>query len=177
MATGLKRTLQEIQPMIQCRRLGYAVLATPNLDRQIRYYTDVLGLFLADHDKRRAVLSTRQGLECVVLEQQDGIAPGLTGLSFQIDPNTSLEDAQKALAASGVRSGGRQGKTANVGRVVAFRDPKGTEVELFNGIAFADADQEERGVGILKLGHVAYQTPNVMELTTFWCDVLGFRKS
>jgi catechol-2,3-dioxygenase len=163
--------------MIQCRRLGYAVLSTPDLDRQIRYYGDVLGLYLADRDSRRAVLSTRQGLECVVLEQQDSVSPGLTGLSFQIDPKTSLEDAQRALAKSGVKSEIRQGRTANVGRVVAFKDPKGTGIELFNGIAFADADQEERGVGILKLGHVAYQAPNVMELTTFWCDVLGFRKS
>src|SRR5262245_15306593 len=78
------------RPMIQCRRLGYAVLATPDLDRQIRYYTDVLGLFLAHRDNRGAVLSTRQGLECVVLEQQDSIKPGLTGLSFQIDPKVSL---------------------------------------------------------------------------------------
>jgi len=163
--------------MIQCRRLNYAVLATPDLDRQIRYYTNVLGLYLAHRDNTHAVLATRQGLDAIVLERHEGIKPCLTGLSFQIDPKTSLDDAAKALAAKGVRSEIRQGKTATVGQVVAFKDPKGTEIELFNGIAFADADQEERGVGILKLGHVAYQAPNVMELTAFWCDVLGFRKS
>lgn len=163
--------------MIQCRRLGYAVLATPDLERQLRYYTEVIGLFVVRKDANGAVLSTQQGLECVVLEQSAGVKPALTGLSFQIDPATKLEDAQKALAQHGVRSEIREGKTANVGKVVAFKDPKGTEIELFNGISFADADQEERGVGVLKLGHVAYNAPNVMELTNFWCDVLGFRKS
>ena len=162
--------------MIQCRRLAYAVLSTGRIDQQVRYYTDVIGLYLVEKSDRRAVLSTRQGLECIVLEQADG-TPGLTGLSFEIDPATSLEDAQKGLAAHGVKSEIRLGKTTNAGRVVAFRDPKGTEIELFNSITFADADQEERGVGVLKLGHVAYNLPNVGELTAFWCDVLGFRKS
>jgi catechol-2,3-dioxygenase len=161
--------------MIQCRRLGYAVLSTPRMDQQVRYYTDVLGLFLSFRDEKHAVLTTRQGLECVVLEADS--SSGLTGLSFQIDPATSLEQAQQNLLKAGVRSEIRQGKTANVGRVVAFKDPKGTEIELFNDISFADADLEERGVGILKLGHVAYLAPNVMELTKFYCNVLGFRKS
>ena len=148
--------------MIQCRRLGYAVLSTPKMDQQVRYYTDVLGLFLAHRDDKRAVLATRQGLECVVLEADS--SSGLTGLSFQIDPATSLEEAQQNLLKAGVKSEIRPGKTANAGRVVAFKDPKGTEIELFNGISFADADLEERGVGILKLGHVAYLAPNVSEL-------------
>src|SRR5687768_1024835 len=162
--------------MIQCRRLAYAVLSTGRIDQQVRYYTDVLGLFVVEKTDKRAVLSTRQGLECVVLEHGDG-TPGLTGLSFEIDPNTSLEQAQKGLASAGVKSEIKIGKTTNVGRVVAFKDPKGTEIELFNTISFADADLEERGVGVLKLGHVAYNLPNVAELTTFYCDVLGFRKS
>jgi catechol-2,3-dioxygenase len=161
--------------MIQCRRLGYAVLSTSRMDQQVRYYTDVLGLFLSFRDDKRAVLTTRQGLECVVLEAAS--SSGLTGLSFQIDPATSIEEAQQNLLKAGVRSEIRQGKTANVGRVVAFNDPKGTEIELFNDISFADADLEERGVGILKLGHVAYLAPNVSELTKFYCNALGFRKS
>src|SRR5262245_3508622 len=98
--------------MIQCRRLNYAVLATADLDRQIRYYTNVLGLYLAHRDSSHAVLSTRQGLDAIVLERHEGVKPTLTGLSFQIDPKASLEDAQQALAAKGVRSEIRQGKTA-----------------------------------------------------------------
>ena len=32
--------------MIQVRRLGHATLTTPDLDRQIAYYTEVVGLDL-----------------------------------------------------------------------------------------------------------------------------------
>ena len=163
--------------MIRCRRLGYAVLSTDDIERQAQYYSNILGLFVVQKNDRGAVLATRQGLECVVLEKLGGGTPGLTGLSFQIDPNTSLEDAQRLLGIAGVRSEIRFGKTANIGQVVAFKDPKGTEIELFNRISFADTDQEERGVGILKLGHVAYTVADIAGVTDFWCNVLGFRKS
>ena len=161
--------------MIQCRRLAYAVLSTCQLDRQVRYYTEVLGLFPARVSDSRAVLSTRQGLECVVLERGDAAA--LTGLSFEIAANISLAGAQKVLAEAGIASDIRQGKGANECPVLAFKDPKNTEIELFNSISFVDTDFEERGASILKLGHVACFVPNVTEMTQFYCDVLGFRKS
>lgn len=161
--------------MIQCRRLAYATLTTSRMDDQIRYYSETLGLFLTHHDNARAVLASRQGLECVVLEQGGGSS--LAGLSFQIAPSVSLESAQQALGSKGVRSEIRPGKTPCVDRVVAFKDPGGVEVELFNSIGFAATDLEERGVGILKLGHVARFVPTIDELTRFYIDVLGFRKS
>lgn len=161
--------------MIQCRRLAYAVLSTNNLDKQIKYYADTLGLFVAYRDDARAVLSTRYGLECIVLER--GETPGLIGLSFEIAPDRSLEEVQTLLTKAGVEAEVKQGRTSNIGRVVAFKDPKGTDIELFNAISFVDADSDERGVGILKLGHAAYFVPNVAELTKFYVDILGFRRS
>ena len=40
--------------MIKTRRIGYATFETPDLERQIDYYTQIFGLTLTDRDKSRA---------------------------------------------------------------------------------------------------------------------------
>ena len=161
--------------MIQCRRLAYAALATGRMDEMVRYYEDVIGLVLSHRDEGRAVLSTRQGLECVVLEH--GERPELLGISFEISPRTSLEQAQATLGKAGVPADIRKGRSPSLARVLAFKDPKGTEIELFNAIEFVATDAKERGINALKLGHVAYFLPAIEDTTDFYIDRLGFRKS
>ena len=39
--------------MIQVRRLGHATLTTPDIERQIAYYTEVVGLTLIGRGKDR----------------------------------------------------------------------------------------------------------------------------
>ena len=85
--------------MIQSRRLAYAVLSTTDVDKQARYFENVLGLHRAFSDTSRAVLSTQHGLECIVLER-DGAQPGLKGLAFEIAPKISLEEAKPKLPRS-----------------------------------------------------------------------------
>jgi len=161
--------------MIQCRRLAYAVLATPDIDRQVEYYRTVLGLPTASRNGPRAVLSNQQGLECVVLEQ--GGRAGLKGLAFEISPRLSLEEAKRALGGAGIEATIRGGRTPGVERVVAFTDPKGTEIELFNAFRFAEPSRSESGISPLKLGHVAYLVTSIGPVTEFYVGNLGFRKS
>jgi catechol 2,3-dioxygenase-like lactoylglutathione lyase family enzyme len=54
--------------MIQVRRLGHATLTTPDLDRAIDYYVEIIGLRLVARDRERAFLASRQGLEAIALE-------------------------------------------------------------------------------------------------------------
>src|ERR1700741_2986712 len=133
-----------VSRMIQARRLGYAVLSTPNLDRQIDYYCDVLGLALTERNETRAVLATRHGIETIVLNAGD--APGLLGLSFQVSPKLDLADAMEHLRNAGVAAEVRAGQTAGVPRVLAFRDPKGTEIELFTDFKFVATPAGENAI-------------------------------
>ncbi|MEZ5764431.1 MAG: VOC family protein [Xanthobacteraceae bacterium] len=161
--------------MIQCRRLGYATLSTSDLDRQVRYYADILGLFQLRRDDDHAVFATRQGRETLVLVR--GERPELSGIAFEIAPSLSLEDAQQTLANAGVEAVLRAGRTPCVDQVLAFKDPKGTEIELFNSPQFAETDLGELGVNPLKLGHIAYFVRDVPRLTAFYEKLLGFRRS
>src|SRR5262249_29629000 len=146
-----------------------------NVGAQAKYFETVLGLSRAVGDGARAVLSTQHGLECVVLERGD--RPGLKGLSFEISPRVSLEEAHSDLDRASVKATIRAGRTPGVERVVAFADPKGTEIELFNAFRFANGSLSESGISPLKLGHVAYSVPAVDPITNFYVSRLGFRKS
>src|SRR5437870_474045 len=95
--------------MIQCRRLAYAVLATTDIDKQVRYYEHVLGLRRAGSDGTRTVLSTAHGVECLVLERGERAA--LTGLSFEISPRVSLEEAKSVLERRDIKATIRPART------------------------------------------------------------------
>jgi len=68
--------------MIEVRRLGHATLTTPDLDRQVAYYTAVVGLTLVERDAKRAFLASKQGLEAIALE--GGPPNALSRLAFQV---------------------------------------------------------------------------------------------
>ncbi|MGV2181470.1 VOC family protein [Rhizobium rhizogenes] len=161
--------------MIQCRRLGYASFATPRLKEQAEYFKEILGLAVSQQNETKVVLATRSGLESIVLERAD--TAGLIGLAFEIAPSVSLEDAREDLQVLGLKAEIRQGRAASVGQVVAFHDPKGTEIELFNSFSFLPKIAHDRPISPLKLGHVAYQVSHMEEIAEFYVRTLGFRKS
>ncbi|MBF2714124.1 glyoxalase [Agrobacterium vitis] len=161
--------------MIKSRRLGYASFSTPRMQEQAEYFKEILGLSVSQRTERKVVLATSCGLESIVLEPGD--TAGLLGLAFEIAPAVSLEYAKRELKALGIKAEIREGRASSVGRVVAFHDPEGTEIELFNSSAFLPEIPHYRPISPLKLGHVACQVPNIEDLAEFYVNALGFRKS
>jgi len=68
--------------MLQVKRIGHATLTTPDLERQLDYYTRVLGLCTVAREKNRAILATKPGQEAIVLEH--GTARRAFGLPFRL---------------------------------------------------------------------------------------------
>jgi catechol 2,3-dioxygenase-like lactoylglutathione lyase family enzyme len=161
--------------MIPVRRLGHATLTTPDLPAAIAYYVDIVGLDLIERDSRRAFLASKQGLEAIALEH--GPPNALARLSFQVAPDADLAALARALAAHNIVSERRTGISPGVADALVFRDPKGTEIEIFAGYAFSPMDERQGGVMPLKLGHIAYRVRDVKHVVGFYTDVLGFRVS
>src|SRR5436190_979194 len=58
--------------MINVRRISHATFETPDLDRQIDYFTEIAGLALAQRENGRAFLATKLGdLAFVVPEPKE----------------------------------------------------------------------------------------------------------
>ena len=78
--------------MIDVRRLGHATLTTPDLDRQVAYYTEIVGLTLLERDLGHAeallleagALSTRLAVEPTAMMRP--AAPSSAGASVPWRP-------------------------------------------------------------------------------------------
>ena len=75
--------------MIQVKRLGHATFTTPDLEEQIAYWTEVIGLALITRDANSAILGTRLGQESVALVRAPEKGE-LRSLAFQVKPGTDL---------------------------------------------------------------------------------------
>src|SRR5262249_30426737 len=104
--------------MIKVRRLGHATISTPDMEGQIHYYGDVVGLRVAEKSKDRAILVSKQGFEAIELAK--GEKGQLKRLSFQIAPGTDLNDVVKELAKLGIKSEKRSGISPGIAEAVTL---------------------------------------------------------
>ena len=161
--------------MINVLRIGHASFETPDLAKAIDYYTQVTGLALAARDTNRAFLASRLGQLAIELRQ--GPERRCSKLTFEVAANADLADLKKELSALGVSAELRTDSCPSTPKVLAFRDPKGTEIELFNEWSQLGNRQPVAGAGALKLGHVAFAVHDPKAMADFYARVLGFRVS
>jgi catechol 2,3-dioxygenase-like lactoylglutathione lyase family enzyme len=160
--------------MIPVQRIAHATYETPDLARQIDYYTQVIGLNLADRGKDRAILMTRLGEEALALEQ--GTTARCSKLAFQVAPDYDLKDVAAQLAPQGITSALRRDLTPAIAEAAVFEDPKGTQIELFARCR-PPTPAAAQGVAPMKLGHLAFNVPDAKPITDFYVENLGFRVS
>lgn len=161
--------------MIPVQRIGHATYTTPDVTRQVAYYTAVIGFTPSDRSDRRVVLTTRLGHEVMVLEA--GSEARCTRVSFQVAPDFDLRDAVAHFSKQGIRCERRSGITPGIAEAVVFADPKGTEIELFSTYDETAPPGKIQGVAPMKLGHQAFIVPDAKTMTDFYCENLGFRVS
>jgi catechol 2,3-dioxygenase-like lactoylglutathione lyase family enzyme len=162
--------------MIQAKRIGHATFTTADLDRQIDYYRQVIGLGLVAKDANRAFLATPTGQLSVVLEKAPEAS--CARIAFEVSPDLSMADMAKRLAADGIKSEERSDSLPGTSKTLAFKDNKGTTVELFSEWSFLDAEAPAAGSLMPnKLGHLAYVTEDPKAVFEFYANVLGFRMS
>ncbi|HTK12726.1 MAG TPA: VOC family protein [Xanthobacteraceae bacterium] len=161
--------------MIKINRIAHATFETPDIEKTLAHYTDVVGLVVAQRDKNEAFLASKLGQ--LVLHLKKGAAANCTQLAFEVAPDASFKDMAAALKADGVASEERNDAIPGVGKTLSFLDPKGTRLDLFAERTYLGKHLPVSGVGPFKLGHVAFVVPDPKAITEFYCKVLGFRVS
>jgi catechol 2,3-dioxygenase-like lactoylglutathione lyase family enzyme len=161
--------------MINIKRIGHATFGTPDLARQVDYYTDIVGLVLAERANGRAYLATKLGDLVVVLEQRPQEC--CAALSFQVAPETEFGEMSRTLERDGVRCEERLDPSPGIPKSLALTDPKGTRIELFATASPIGKNQPVAGIGPLKLGHLAFCVGDPRAMAEFYTKVLGFRVS
>jgi len=161
--------------MIQARRIGHATFETPDFERAIDYYTQIAGLVLSAREKDRAFFASKIGQLVIQLERGD--TARCTKLSFEVAPNADFNGMRHQLAEMGIVSDIRNDSVPSIPRMLSFKDPKGTTIELFSEWHYLGAQHQCIGVGPLKLGHVAFIVDDAKKFADFYETVLGFRVS
>jgi catechol 2,3-dioxygenase-like lactoylglutathione lyase family enzyme len=160
--------------MIRVKKIAHATYETPDLDRQIEYYTDILGLNLIARRRtpptspRPSIITrwccARRPAQCV-------------RLGFQLGPTTTSTRSRSRPRRTASRRRARRIPSRRSPTWSTFEDPKGTVMEVFKRGAFSQPEIPIKGIVPHKLGHVAFFVKDVKSVTKFYCDVLGFRVS
>ena len=161
--------------MIRIRKIAHAAYEMPDLEKQIEYYTDILGLTLVERTKDAAYLASTVDHHSIVLSK--GAEAKCLRLGFQIAPDDDLGEFERQVQGHGLKTERTKDPEPTISDVVTFADPKGTAIEVFKRGEFAGQRFPTKGVVPHKLGHVAFHCADVKKVTSFYCDVLGFRVS
>ena len=161
--------------MIRVRKIAHASYEMPDLEQQVAYYTDILGLTLTAKEKDAAYLANAIDHHAVVL--RGGPEVKCVHIGFQLGPDDELDAFEKQTAAHGIKTARRKDSEPTISDMVTFEDPKGTVIEVFKRPEPAPQKFQRAGVVPHKLGHVAFHVADVKGVTNFYCDVLGFRVS
>jgi catechol 2,3-dioxygenase-like lactoylglutathione lyase family enzyme len=161
--------------MVFVKRLRHLRLATPNLERQLAYYRDVIGLAEAGREEGRVFLANESGQVSIILEA--GLQPGMASIAFDVAPEVDLAALAHALHATGIEAERVTNSAPGCPAAVRFRDPEGRMIELHTHVHFHDNRQPLPGIVPLKLGHVACYTADPAAAAPFYQETLGFRVS
>jgi catechol-2,3-dioxygenase len=161
--------------MIRVRKIAHASYEMPDLDKQVGYYTHVLGLTMTGREKDTVYLAHTVDHHAVVLRRGPEVKCARIG--FQLGPNDDLDAFEKQTAAHGIKTSRKSDPEPTISDLVTFEDPKGTVIEIFKRPEPVHHKFQLNGVVPHKLGHVAFHVTDVKHVTAFYCDVLGFRVS
>ena len=160
---------------MKVRRIGHASFVTPDVSRQVAYYTEVLGLTLVDRTPDAAYLASTLDHHSVVVRH--GEAPLCTHLAFQVAPLSDLGEMQKQIAGHGIKVERMRDAEPTIPDMLVFENPAGTNMQIYCERPASPQKFQEKGVVPVKLGHVAFNVIDVQKVVKFYVDVLGFRVS
>jgi catechol 2,3-dioxygenase-like lactoylglutathione lyase family enzyme len=166
---------KDTRPMIRVKKIAHATYETPDLDQQVEYYTDILGLNLVAKEKDAAYLASTIDHHSVVLRK--GGTARCVRIGFQLGPDDDLNAFQKQTAAQSVQVRRLKDPEPTISDMVTFEDPKGTIMEVFKRPDAPSQAFPNKGIVPHKIGHVAFFVSDVKKTTQFYLDVLGFRVS
>src|SRR5215472_17002944 len=110
--------------MAPVRKIAHASYEMPDVDKQIEYYTDILGLSLVERDKEAAYLASTVDHHSVVLRKGDQAR--CVRIGFQIGPDDDLDAFDKPVREKGVKTARKKDPDPTITEAVTFEDPKGT---------------------------------------------------
>jgi catechol 2,3-dioxygenase len=167
--------------------VGHVELLTPEPERSLWFFVQVLGLTETGRDGDSVYLRTWDDYEQFSLKLTAHETSGIAATALRAASQEALERTAKAVGQTGLGDGWVDGEPG-IGPTYAFRDPDGHEMRLYWESEWYQAPPElapalknqaqaypARGVGVRRLDHVNYLAADVAETTDFVTGLLGAR--
>ena len=110
--------------MIGVKKIAHASYETPDLDQQVEYYTDILGL-IADRQGQGRGLSRHHRRSSFGGAAQGRASAQCVRLGFQLGPDDDLDAFEKQTAAHGIKTRAQEGSRADHRRHGHLRGSQG----------------------------------------------------
>ncbi|MFT4084134.1 MAG: VOC family protein [Nocardioides sp.] len=174
-------------PMGDIAHLAHVELLTPELDKSVWFFTQILGLTETGREGDSVYLRTFDDYERTSLILTGHETSGLRRMALRASSQEALEARVKAVQESG-RPGSWTDGVAGTGPTYLTSDPDGHDIALYYETEWYVAPDElkpglknqpqakpNRGIGVRRLDHVNYLAHDVVQNTTFMEEVLGAR--
>lgn len=150
-------------------------LATPDLAKSERFYTEVWGLEAAGRFGDTALLAA-SGTDHHVLSLTSSDGPALLSVTFRASDAADLAWLATASERAGATVVAPEGpnESPEGGRIVTVREPRGSTLRFVHGDRLKAPTSTSRPVPS-RLAHVNINSRDVDGLTRFYQEALGFR--
>ena len=145
--------------MVLVRRIAHAGFETPDPERLVGYYTDVIGLSVVGRDKDATYLASLQDHAVVI---RRGSSPRCVRLAFQIAPDGDLAEFEKGIKSHNIKTARKTDPEPGIPEIVTFEDPKGTTLEVFR----------ERELPKAPAHRVTAAAPTARPTSTVWPPIM-----
>ena len=164
--TGTGITCKEPSDMIQVRRLGHATFSTENIEREVEYWSDIMGHVVVTI-ARRTACSCRPSTATRRSRWSRGRRGSCKRLSFQVAPGSDLGELERNLAGHGVKRERRARHLAGRRAGGHVHRPQGHADRGLCGLRrCAPTTARDPVIAPLKFGHIAYRVNDPQKLSS-----------
>lgn len=162
------------------RKLGYVALNVTDLERSVRFYTDMVGLDLSEPaGAGPAFLRCGTDHHHVVL--YPAAEPGIKRVAFELESGAEMAHARKHLASLGLaveEISAQERAALRQGDGLRFVEPiSGLTFEFYTRVLQMAMPFRQSVTKIARLGHVVLSVERFDEVTEFLTTQLGFAVS
>lgn len=160
-------------------QLGYLGISVKDLDSWRGYSTSMLGLEEVERDGDGTLLLGMDGHHHRFQLREDG-GDDVAYVGWQVDTAEDLAAVASRLEAVGtpVAHGSRElAERRRVADLIRFKDPDGTEVEVFVGPERSERSSSRFHADDLGLGHLVLFVNDLETTMRFYTELLGFKVS
>ena len=167
-------------------RLGHVDVTVTDLDLATAYYTEVMGMIVAERDADSVYLKCWDEVDHHSLRLVYAPRIGMELMSFKVEREDDLSDLENAVNRYGfpVQRISR-GESVGQGESIRFATPSGHTMELVHDIEKVGGLLPKvnpapfvtgvPGIAPPRMDHLLVTAEEVGEATTFYTNVLGFR--